>query len=302
MKQAANPLPPVIGFERTQSADAKPGGHCLTTATAVAWSQMADEHLPHNGVPGTSPSLTPREPTAFPHWYPCVAESENQYARNWTASPAPEVDVPRRGHGGVPPSGTGPPSESGVMGWMLAPRRSTSTTLMSQPIPISRTIESSAFRLAELGACAASARARNASTDGPAPETTAGTPASRRPPISFAVSGITPPRWGGGSQSWVASSSTPGSLAVPPAAGSAVSLAEGPVVSLVRAAMSRALRPALMAASACGTVSGSTPRAVLVDSGSGAMITTGTIARSGDNRTARGPSVPVQATVRPPSR
>ena len=30
---------------------------------------MADEHLPRIGAPGATPSLTPREPTAFPHWF-----------------------------------------------------------------------------------------------------------------------------------------------------------------------------------------------------------------------------------------
>src|SRR6201995_5540244 len=199
MERAANPLPPVIGLERTQSADAKPGGHCLTLATVPAGSQMADEHPSHNGAPGATPSLTPREPTAFPHCYPWVAESENQYARDWTAPIRtehswPEADVRRRDHGGVQTTGTGPPSASGVTSCMLAPRRSTSRALMSQLIPISLTVESSTFRLAELGASADSDRTRNASTDGPAPDTTAGPPAARSRSIRRAVSGITPAR------------------------------------------------------------------------------------------------------------
>ncbi len=61
---------------------------------------------------------------------------------------------------------------------------------MSQPIPISRTVESSTSWLAGAGV-PAGGPGRKASTDGPAPETTAGTPAARSLATSWAVSGIT---------------------------------------------------------------------------------------------------------------
>src|SRR5487761_258262 len=61
-----------------RSGDAIPGGHCLTTATRATRSHMADEHPPRTGAPGATPTLTPREPTAFPHRYPCVAGEGDQ--------------------------------------------------------------------------------------------------------------------------------------------------------------------------------------------------------------------------------
>ena len=133
-------------------------------------------------------------------------------------------------------------------------------------------------------------RGSSASTDGPAPDTTAGMPASRspcRPERRFPAS---PP---------------PGS---PGAASPGSRRAARPLVSgrragsCVSAATSRALRPALAAASRCGTRSGSRRLATSVRTGAGATHTTGLIDGSGSSRTIRGWPSAVQAMVSPPPR
>jgi hypothetical protein len=82
---------PVLALGRAgtkRSGDAIPGGHCLTSATQAAGSHMASEHLPRTGAPGATPSLTPREPTAFPHRYPCVAGEGAQPGAGGRSRPA----------------------------------------------------------------------------------------------------------------------------------------------------------------------------------------------------------------------
>ena len=80
--------PPETGRERKDLSDALPGGHCLTTAAEAARSHVADEHPPRIGAPGATPSLTPREPTAFPHRYPCVAKRGRPACTGWISCPA----------------------------------------------------------------------------------------------------------------------------------------------------------------------------------------------------------------------
>src|SRR5258708_36158709 len=84
---------PILALGRAgtkRSGDAIPGGHCLSTATRAARSHMADEHLPRTGAPGASLSLTPSEPTAFPHRYPCVAGRRRPAGRGGTPCPVTE--------------------------------------------------------------------------------------------------------------------------------------------------------------------------------------------------------------------
>ena len=125
---------------------------------------------------------------------------------------------------------------------------------------------------------------RNASTDGPAPDTTAGTPAARSRPT----------------RSCVAASPAPGS---PGAAGPRWRRAARPARA-VSAATSSAARPALRAASACGTAAGSSPRATLVETGCrGDERDRRDLARAARSRTACAARSPaIQAMVRPPNR
>ena len=111
------------------------------------------------------------------------------------------------------------------------------------------------------------------------------TPASRSRSISSSVSGIAAARGPWCSQSSVAGSSRPGSA--------------------VSAWTSRAARPAVRAASACGTVApAAPPRACEVSSRCSGTSTTGSIEGCGCSRTARAPrpSPSHQAMVSPPSR
>ncbi len=118
---------------------------------------------------------------------------------------------------------------------------------------------------------------------GPAPETTAGSPDRAQAVEQFGGVAAWRPRGTAGAAG----------LRWPPSG-----LAGAPV----RAASSRADRPAANAASACGTVAGSTPRAFFVEAENGGTSATGRIDGSQSTRNAWArPSSSNQATLSPPS-
>ena len=133
----------------------KPKAHSLGRYTLPPRRRVDDQHLPRNGTSNAVPSLTPTAPTAFLRTIHVEERGVSGQART--------VQVHRA---------------LGTPGATLAPCRSTSSGLIRHLLPVSFTIESILSRpgprLPEV---------RNASTEGPAPDTTAGTPAARSRPI-----------------------------------------------------------------------------------------------------------------------
>src|SRR5215475_3693949 len=122
-----------------------------------------------------------------------------------------------------------PEGQPGLHDLTTAPSRSTSSVRTDHSLPDSAAMPATA------GASAVTPGTTSARTAGPAPDTTAGTPALRNAATSSAVAGIELARYGWCRKSSVASSSSPASG-----------------TGRVSAATRRAERAAFRAASACG--------------------------------------------------